>query len=508
MLSLVDDSLHASFLRVFTYTILVFTILFIFVFRRPSHPPKAPKLLSYYENLPILGAVRFFTARLEFFRDGIRSSASGNFSFWLGQHFVIGLSGDESRHVFFQNSTMGIAEGYAVLFGGGPRVKNSKGSDVAQEPGFLKYFRDRITHLLRREYLSKNITCFIHDIQARLDELPSETGMIDPFVSIYETVFQLTMRMVGSAEIANDVPRLRKTLRLFETIEQSTTPTSIIFPWMPTIAFIKRTIAGGRLYYLFKSIMDNRKRTGRREDDALQYLIDMGDDIKNVIQSDLLLPQFIVGAVFAGQLNTGINACFMLTYIGSSRYWYDLVRAEIDGVLNKYAPDRSMPLTQRFEAIPIEAWESEFPLLECCLKDSIRLQLLGTMYRRNIDTRDVKIGNEIIPSGAFVTYHISDVHQDPEVYSEPQKWDPSRYFPARAEDKKKPFCWIGWGAGRHPCLGTRFLIVAIFLTRFDYETCDDNGVPYGELPPPDLNAHAATKPTAPIRLKYRLRRDS
>lgn len=108
--------------------------------------------------------------------------------------------------------------------------------------------------------------------------------MIDPFVSIYEIVFQLTMRMVGSAEIANDTKRLRKTLTLFETIEQSTTPTSIIFPWMPTLAFIKRTIAGGQLYYLFKGIMDDRKKTARRESDALQYLMDMGDDIKLVIQ--------------------------------------------------------------------------------------------------------------------------------------------------------------------------------------------------------------------------------
>jgi hypothetical protein len=108
--------------------------------------------------------------------------------------------------------------------------------------------------------------------------------MTDPFNSIYLVVFQLTMRMVGSAEIASDTTKLRKTLKLFETIEQSTTPTSIIFPWMPTIAFFKRTIAGGRLFQLFKGIMDDRKKTGRREDDALQYLIDMGDDIKSVIQ--------------------------------------------------------------------------------------------------------------------------------------------------------------------------------------------------------------------------------
>lgn len=45
---------------------------------------------------------------------------------------------------------------YAVLFGGGPRVKTNHGSDIAQERGFLSYFRERITHLLRREYLSNS----------------------------------------------------------------------------------------------------------------------------------------------------------------------------------------------------------------------------------------------------------------------------------------------------------------------------------------------------------------
>ncbi|TGO64313.1 hypothetical protein BOTNAR_0089g00020 [Botryotinia narcissicola] len=239
------------------------------------------------------------------------------------------------------------------------------------------------------------------------------------------------------------------------------------------------------------------------------------------------------------------------------------MRPEVDAVVNKYAPDRSLPLGQRFEAIPIEAWESEFPLLDCCLKDSIRLQLLGTMYHRNIGTEDVKIGNELIPSGAFLVCvcviflsssetnanHRPTIfqmfNQDPNIYLEPLKWDPSRYFPERAEDKKRPLCWIGWEAGRHPCLGTRvsfqfsftphrvfvllhtaksnllqssstvlefrfkfaklkqFLIVAMFLTRFDYDTCDDKGIIYDAIPPPDLNAHGATKPVAPIRLRYK-----
>ncbi len=48
-------------------------------------------------------------------------------------------------------------------------------------------------------------------------------------------------------------------------------------------------------------------------------------------------------------------------------------------------------------------------------------------------------------------YHVDDVHFDPTIYTEPNKWDPGRFLPNRAEDRKKPISYIGWGAGRHPC---------------------------------------------------------
>lgn len=62
---------------------------------------------------------------------------------------------------------------------------------------------------------------------------------------------------------------------------------------------------------------------------------------------------------------------------------------------------------------------------------------------------------EIVPEGALVAYHLADIHYDPEIYKDPLKWDPSRYLPDREEGKGHAMPFLGWGEGRHPCLGKR-----------------------------------------------------
>jgi hypothetical protein len=114
MATLVNDLLETphTVSRIITSALLIITCLFLLSFRRPSVPEKAPKLLPFFDNWPIVGATRFFTSRFAFFHDGMRSSRTGNFSFWIGKNFIIGLSGDESRKVFFQSGHLGMAEGY------------------------------------------------------------------------------------------------------------------------------------------------------------------------------------------------------------------------------------------------------------------------------------------------------------------------------------------------------------------------------------------------------------
>jgi hypothetical protein len=59
---------------------------------------------------------------------------------------------------------------------------------------------------------------------------------------------------------------------------------AILFPWFPSLAVIKRTIAGTRLYMILNNIVSERQKTGNKRDDPLQFLIDQGDDMGRIIE--------------------------------------------------------------------------------------------------------------------------------------------------------------------------------------------------------------------------------
>lgn len=117
-----------------------------------------------------------------------------------------------------------------------------------------------------------------------------------------------------------------------------------------------------------------------------------------------------------------------------------------------------------------------------------------------------------LTSPSSQAYHFSICHLDPSIYPDPEQWDPSRYFPERAEDKKAPYAHTGWGVGRHPCLGMKFaklemnVIIAHFLAMFDeYHLCNRAGKAVHGLPKVDLEAYVASKPRSPVYLKVHRR---
>ena len=50
-------------------------------------------------------------------------------------------------------------------------------------------------------------------------------------------------------------------------------------------------------------------------------------------------------------------------------------------------------------------------------------------------------------------------HRLPHVFPRPDDFDPERFAPPREEDKAAPFSFIGFGGGRHGCMGSNFAIL-------------------------------------------------
>lgn len=343
----------------------------------------------------------------------------------------------------------------------------------------------RLIVLLRKDRFRKRFPTLVADVKEGIEAIRSGLASVtDPFESIYRIVFRLTIRMVGPDEIAEDADLSEKTLRYFELFDKSATATTTMFPRLPSPSFLQRTYAGTRLYMMIEPIVKRRTQGGEKRDDALQYLLDLGDRTFRIIE-------FMLGALFAGLLNTGINAAYILCYLACAPEWLvalcpailsDLktcrlskVHEEVRNVAAKYAKDPNAPLYHQLDDLPLEAFESEFPIIDLCLRDSIRINTLGTAFRKNISGKDVPIGNgEVIPPGSFATYATADVHLDPNLYPDPEKWDPSRY--ERAEDKKAVYGWIGWGVAKHPCCKC-----ILSISRLPGLMSDDSGNPDGQI---------------------------
>jgi hypothetical protein len=93
----------------------------------------------------------------------------------------------------------------------------------------------------------------------------------------------------------------------------------------------------------------------------------------------------------------------MLCYLATSPRWLAEVRKESAAVAEKYCPGEDIPIAEKLSKIPLDAWENEFSMNELCLRESIRLQLHGTGFRKNLSGNDIPIGNgEVVPPGGFL----------------------------------------------------------------------------------------------------------
>lgn len=109
--------------------------------------------------------------------------------------------------------------------------------------------------------------------------------------------------------------------------------------------------------------------------------------------------------------------------------------------------------------------------LDAVLRETMRVRPVITRVGRVL-TAPVTLGGYELPAGTIVVAAIGLVHSDPQIWSQPQQFDPGRISDGTAT----PTTWLPFGGGNRRCLGAAFaseemlVVLREVLRRVDLET--------------------------------------
>lgn len=116
--------------------------------------------------------------------------------------------------------------------------------------------------------------------------------------------------------------------------------------------------------------------------------------------------------------------------------------------------------------------------------------------KRFLHFRDLKMNGFLLPRHAQVVPLLHAVHMDPNLWEDPEKFNPSRFI--NSEGKvTKPEYFLPFGVGRRMCLGEVLARMELFLFFSSLLHTFDIGIPEGEtLPSLKGNAGVTISPNA------------
>ncbi|MET0282838.1 MAG: cytochrome P450 [Polyangiales bacterium] len=116
--------------------------------------------------------------------------------------------------------------------------------------------------------------------------------------------------------------------------------------------------------------------------------------------------------------------------------------------------------------------------LEWAWKETLRLMPINAGLPRRA-LRDFELLGHSFRAGTFVAAMAGAMGRHPNWWSDPLQFDPERFSPQRAEDKKHPAIYLPFGGGAHACVGMQLatletkLLFYTLVTRCRFELARD-----------------------------------
>ena len=235
---------------------------------------------------------------------------------------------------------------------------------------------------------------------------------------------------------------------------------SIVMWDIPLTAHGRGQAARRKIVDYIRQVIRERAARGDLDQstDVLSLLLNTVDEDGNKFTEMQVINQAI-GLLFAGSDTTSSLMSWLLFELGNHPEWRQRLRDEQQQVMGND---------------PISMGHlRQLPNMTNAIKEGERLYPPAWVISR-VATADIEYGGYLIPAGWFVFIFPMLTHRSPEIYQDPDTFDPDRFAPPREEDTKQPYSLIGFGGGIHSCIGVELakmemkIILSTLLQKYDW----------------------------------------
>jgi sterol 14-demethylase len=406
------------------------------------------------------GGLPFFGHAVEFHRDPTRLLMRGReqfgeiFSFLLAGQQITVLTGPEANEAFFQatDEQLSAKEAYQFtvpIFGQG--IAYDASPEVMHEQmGFL-------FPALRDQRLQAYAHFMADEAQSYFSQWKNE-GEVD----LLEMTNELTTFIASRCLIGHE---FRQNLsvefaHLYHDLEGGLNLIAFFQPNMPLPSFKRRDRARARMGQLISQIISARRAHGIEGVDFLQTLM-TSRYADGTPLSDDAITGLLLTVIFAGQHTSAVLAAWTGVLLLQHRQFLPPILKEQEEIFGGR-------IDMNLEAL------RKLTTLERAIKEAERLRPPLIMMMRKI-RQDFHYRGYCAPAGGLAMVSPAVSHRLPDIFHDPSTYDPDRFGPEREEDRKHSYTLIGFGGGRHRCIGLTFaqqqvkVIWSVLLQTFDLE---------------------------------------
>lgn len=307
-------------------------------------------------------------------------------------------------------------------------------------------------------FLPQAIASYFDTIQAVVTETINNWGK-QGTINLSAELHKLTLKMVVKIFLGSEkTSEIEQVSEWFTVLVDSLNG---VVKWDNPLTMHGRGQAARRkIFDYVRQIIQERAVQGDLEQstDVLSLLLNTIDEDGNRFTETQVINQAI-GFLFAGHDTTSSLMSWLLFELGNNPQWRQRLRDECQQVVG----GRSIALSHL----------RQLPNLTNTIKEGERMYPPGFIICR-MAMADIEYGGYLIPAGWYVCIFPMMTHRLPEIYQDPDTFDPDRFAPPREEDKKQPYSLIGFGGGVHSCIGVELaqmemkIILSTLLQNYDW----------------------------------------